>query len=199
MSILAGLSSQYLYLELLALVAVQRVAELVVSARHTRSLLAKGAFEAGRAHYPLMVALHTAFLGSCAAEVLLLDRPLLPVFAAAMLAFLLLSTGLRYWAISTLGERWTTRVFVLPDAEPVTGGPYRYLRHPNYLAVVIEIFALPLVHTAWLTAVLFSVANGLLLRARIRAEEEALAKVSRYAQVFGAQPRLLPIPRRDGR
>jgi methyltransferase len=195
---LLGVPPPYLYLGLLALVIVQRLAELVVSERHTRRLVARGATEAGAGHYPVMVALHTAFLASCPAEVFLLHRPFLPWLGGAMLLLLLLTTGLRYWAISTLGERWTTRILVLPGAPPVAAGPYRFLRHPNYLAVIVEIFALPLVHSAWLTAVVFSLANALLLRVRIRAEEAALAATSGYAATFAAKPRLLPFPH-DGR
>jgi len=94
--------------------------------------------------------------------------------------------------ISTLDGRWTTRIVVLPGASPVTGGPYRFLRHPNYLAVITEILALPLVHTAWLTAIVFSVLNGILLRVRIRDEEDALARMTDYGTVFAGHPRLMP-------
>ncbi|HSK74829.1 MAG TPA: isoprenylcysteine carboxylmethyltransferase family protein, partial [Thermoanaerobaculia bacterium] len=88
--------------------------------------------------------------------------------------------------------RWTTRIVVLPGVAPVTGGPYRFLRHPNYLAVILEILALPLVHTAWITALVFSLANALLLRVRIRAEEEGLARLSDYEAAFSGRPRLVP-------
>ena len=108
-------------------------------------------------HYRWMVLLHTAFLVCCPLEVWLLGRPFLPWLGIPMLLLLVvLATGLRYWVITTLDGRWTTRIVVLPGASPVTGGPYRFLRHPNYLAVITEIFALPLVHTAWITAIVFS-------------------------------------------
>jgi methyltransferase len=109
-----------------------------------------------------------------------------------MLALLLGAVALRWWVIATLGERWTTRIIFLPGATLVTGGPYRVLRHPNYLAVMAEIAALPLVHTAWATALAFSVLNIWLLRVRIRAEEAALAGASDYDAVFAGRPRLLP-------
>jgi methyltransferase len=106
--------------------------------------------------------------------------------------------ALRYWAISTLGDRWTTRIFVVPGEPPVVGGPYRYLRHPNYLAVIAEVAALPLVHTAWLTAGLGSLANALVLRARIRAEEAALSQASDYLEKLGGRPRFVPGPAATG-
>ncbi|HJX28078.1 MAG TPA: isoprenylcysteine carboxyl methyltransferase family protein [Thermoanaerobaculia bacterium] len=184
--------TRLLYTLLVAAVAIGRLIELRIAERHRRSLLARGGFEAGAGHYPWMVGLHTAFLFACPLEVWLLDRPLLPSLAIPMLVVLGLAVALRWWVIATLGERWTTRILCLPGAPPVTGGPYRRLRHPNYLAVVAEIAALPLVHTAWITALVFSVLNGLLLRVRIRTEEEALARVSNYETVFARRPRLLP-------
>lgn len=165
---------QTAYSALVGLVAVQRLVELRLARRNTRRLLAQGGIEHGRGHYPWMVVLHTAFLGSCLAEVWLLRRPFVPALGIAAIGVLAVATGLRYWAIRTLGERWTTRVIVLPAVELARHGPYRYLRHPNYLAVVLEIAALPLVHTAWMTALLFSAANALLLRRRIAVEEAAL-------------------------
>lgn len=192
--------TRLLYTFLVAAVAVGRLIELRIAERHRRSLLARGGVEAGAGHYPWMVALHTAFLAACPLEVWLLDRPFLPVLAAAMLAVLLGAVALRWWVIATLGERWTTRILILPGAPPVVGGPYRLLRHPNYLAVITEIAALPLVHTAWVTALAFSVLNLWLLRVRIRAEEEALTGASDYQAVFAGRPRLLPGgPRREGR
>jgi methyltransferase len=179
-----------LYLALLLLVGAERLVELRLSSRNAARAFARGAVEAGQRHYRVMKVLHTLFLVSCAAEVLLLHRPFPGELGWAALAVALLAQGLRYWAIATLGERWNTRVIVLPDAEPVTGGPYRWVRHPNYVAVILELAALPLVHGAYLTAIVFSVANALLLRVRIRVEEQALG--ARYARAFGAQPRFLP-------
>ena len=139
-----------------------------------------------------MVALHTAFLLSCPLEVWFLNRPFLPVLAGAMLFLSIAAAVLRWWVISTLDGRWTTRIVVLPGVAPVTGGPYRFLRHPNYLAVILEIFSLPMIHTAWLTAVVFSLADAWLLRVRIRAEEAGLSKVSGYETAFADRPRLVP-------
>lgn len=169
-----GFDSRVAFTLLVGLVAVQRLAELAVSRRHLTALLARGAREVGAAHYPWMVALHTAFLVACVAEVWFLDRPWRVPFGLAWLLVFVAALALRWWTLRTLGERWTTRVLVLPGEPLVKGGPYRLLRHPNYVAVVLELAALPMVHGAWMTAVVFGVANLLLLRVRISVEEAAL-------------------------
>lgn len=165
------------YLVLLLAVAGERVLELVVSVRHLRWSLARGGREYGAAHYRPMVALHTGLLVGCAVEVLIADRPFVPTLGWTMLALVLASQALRWWCIGTLGRQWNTRVVITPGLPLVRSGPYRMLRHPNYVAVVVEGVALPLVHTAWLTAVVFTALNALLLRARIRTENAALATV----------------------
>lgn len=181
-----------LYTALILLVAAGRLGELRIAKRNLRNLLALGGVEAAPGHYPWMVLLHTLFLVSCVLEVWLLDRPFLPALGLPMLGLAALATGLRYWVIRTLDGRWTTRIVVLPDVSPVTGGPYRFLRHPNYLAVITEMFALPLVHAAWLTAIVFSLLNGVLLKVRIRAEEEALSRMTDYESAFRGHSRLMP-------
>ena len=160
------------YLGLVILVACERVAELVVSLRNARWSFAQGGVESGRGHYPFMVALHTGLLGACIVEALY--RPFIPVLGWTMLAVVLLSQGLRWWCISVLGHQWNTRVIVVPGLHLVARGPYRWMRHPNYVAVVAEGIALPLVHTAWVTALVFTVLNIPLLAVRIRSEEAAL-------------------------
>jgi methyltransferase len=139
-----------------------------------------------------MVAVHTGFLGACVAEVWLLNRPLIPHLAWIMLGLLVVAAGIRWWVISTLGDRWSTRVVFVPGEPPATGGPFRWLRHPNYLAVIVEFLALPLVHTAWLTAVVFSIANGVVLTLRVRTEEAALAEGGDYLHVMHDRPRFHP-------
>jgi methyltransferase len=170
----AGLEPQTFYLALVGLVTLARIVELLISQRNTRRLLRRGAFEVGAGHYPWMVLLHVAFLVACPFEVMFFERPWIPSLAIPMSVLLVLTMALRFWVIAALGERWTTRVFILPGAPPVQTGPYRWGRHPNYLAVALELIALPLIHTAWVTAALFAVLNGLLLAVRIRVEDEAL-------------------------
>ncbi|MGW2514638.1 isoprenylcysteine carboxyl methyltransferase family protein [Streptomyces scopuliridis] len=162
------------YTALVLAVGAERVAELVVARRNARWSLARGAVERGRRHYPPMVALHTVLLLGCLAEVRLADRPFDPVLGWPMLAVVLAAQALRWWCIRTLGPRWNTRVLVVPGLPLVTGGPYRLLRHPNYVAVAAEGIALPLVHGAWITALLFTACNTVLLTIRIRCENRAL-------------------------
>lgn len=157
----------------------ERIAELVVSARNARWSFARGGVEYGRRHFPPMVALHTGLLLACLAEVWLGGRPFLPWLGWPMLALVVAAQALRWWCIAALGPRWNTRVIVVRDLPLVVRGPYRWLRHPNYVAVVVEGFALPLVHTAWITALAFTVLNaGLLLAVRIPCENRALATVA---------------------
>ncbi|MFC8257261.1 isoprenylcysteine carboxyl methyltransferase family protein [Streptomyces sp. NPDC057291] len=163
------------YTVLVLLVAVERLAELVTARRNAAWSRRHGAAEYGRGHYPVMVALHTGLLAGCLAETWLGGRPFLPALGWPMLALALGAQGLRWWCITTLGPRWNTRVIVVPDLPLVTAGPYRWLSHPNYVAVIIEGLALPLVHTNWLTATAFTLLNLPLLATRVRCENTALA------------------------
>ncbi|MGW0936658.1 isoprenylcysteine carboxyl methyltransferase family protein [Streptomyces sp. NPDC002666] len=163
------------YTALVLAVAGERLAELAVALRNTRWALARGGTESGRGHYPAMVALHTALLAGCLAEAGLADRPFLPLLGWTMVAVVVAAQALRWWCIRALGHRWNTRVIVVPGLPLVTGGPYRLLRHPNYVAVAAEGLALPLVHGAWVTAAVFTVLNGALMAVRVRCEEAALA------------------------
>jgi methyltransferase len=174
------------YLLLLGAVALERLVELVVSTRHARWSFARGGTEHGRGHLPAMVTLHSALLIGCAAETVLAHRPFLAALGWPALAATLGSQGLRWWCVASLGPRWNTRVIVVPGLPLVTTGPYRWLRHPNYVAVVVEGIALPLVHAAWVSALAFTLLNALLLvRFRIPAEERALGLVAR-ADASGA-------------
>lgn len=164
------------FLAILALVGLERVAELIVAKRNAAWSLAHGGVEHGREHYPVMVVLHTAFLLGIVAEVVLLDRPFVPALGVVCLVLAVLAQALRWWVIRTLGRRWNTRVIVIPGLAPIEGGPFRWLRHPNYLAVVTEGIVLPLIHGAWITALTFTVLNALLLRERIRVEDRALGR-----------------------
>ena len=166
------------YTLLIAAVAVERLMELVVSKRNWAWSRDRGGSEFGAGHYPVMVTLHTALLAGCLVEVFVFDRPFIPALGWPMLAVVMAAQVLRWWCISTLGHQWNTRVIVVPGADRVVGGPYRLIPHPNYVAVVIEGIALPLVHSAWLTAVVFTVLNAALLRTRIRVENAALASLT---------------------
>lgn len=168
------MTSPVLFTVLVGLVALERLAELVVAQRNARWAFARGGRETGRGHYPVMVVLHAGLLVGCLVEVWAADRPFVPALGWVMLALALGSQALRWWCIATLGPRWNTRVIVVPGLPLVARGPYRWLRHPNYVAVVVEGFALPLVHTAWVTALVFTVANAALLTVRIRTENRAL-------------------------
>jgi methyltransferase len=166
--------SQVWYSVLVGLVAVERLAELVVANRNLAWSLARGGRETGFAHYPFMVVLHSALLGGCLLEVWLTDREFTPAIGWPMIALVVASQVLRWWCIRVLGRQWNTRIVVVPGLPRVTSGPYRVFPHPNYVAVVVEGFALPLVHDAWMTALVFTVLNAALLTVRIRAENDAL-------------------------
>ncbi|MBW4040680.1 MAG: hypothetical protein HIU86_00930 [Acidobacteria bacterium] len=164
------------YLLLLAATAAERFVELGVSVRNARWAFAQGGRETGRGHFPPMVALHTALIAACGLEPLLTGRAFVAALAVPALVVALASQGLRWWCIRTLGRRWNTRIVVVPGLPLVRRGPYRLLPHPNYVAVVLEGVALPLVGSAWLTATAFTLLNAvLLLGFRIPAEERALA------------------------
>lgn len=164
---------------IVAATALERLLELVVSARNARWAFARGAVERGRGHFPPMVALHTALIVAPVVEVALADRPFIPVVGWPAIVVVIGAQALRWWCITTLGPQWNTRVIVVPGLSLVRSGPYRWLRHPNYVAVVLEGIALPLVHSAWVTAATFTVLNAiLLLGARIPAEERALSQLA---------------------
>jgi methyltransferase len=150
-----------------------------VSARHATALLRDGGVESGKEHFPVMVALHTALLAGCIAEPLALHRAFIPALGYPMLAVVLAANGLRWWCIATLGARWTARVIALPGQPLVRSGPYRWFAHPNYVAVIVEGAALPLVGSGWITAACFTVLNAVLLTVRIRCEVRALRAAGR--------------------
>lgn len=167
------------FLVLVALVGVERLIELVVSNRHVKWSLERGGIETGRAHYPWMVLLHTGLLVGCVLEVVVFDRSFIPWLGWPMLVLVVLAQALRWWCIRTLGPQWCTRVIVVPGLTRVVAGPYRWLRHPNYVAVVVEGIALPLVHSGWITALTFTVLNAWVLRVRITDENAALDQLER--------------------
>ena len=166
---------------LVVLVGLERLAELVISNRNAAWSLARGGRETGQRHYRVMVLLHSGLLVGMLLEAWVRRPEVSPLLAGSMLLLALASQALRWWCIGTLGRRWNTRVIVVPDLPLVRSGPYRLLSHPNYVAVVAEGVALPLVHAAWVTAAVFTVANAALLAVRLRVENAALATVTSAA------------------
>jgi methyltransferase len=185
-------TSRLLYFAFLALLVAERMFELRLSARHASRAFERGGVELGKDHFAVMKALHTAFFAGCVLEVWLLQRPFLPALGLPMLGLALAAQALRWWAVVSLGPAWNVRVIVVPGDRLVTRGPYRFLRHPNYAAVVLEGVAVPLIHTAWLTALLFSLANAALLTVRIRCEENALARLGEGAEALAERRRFWP-------
>lgn len=174
MTVLTGLPA---FVVVVALVCAERVAELVVSQRNAAWSLARGGRETGRGHYPPMVVLHTGLLIAMLVEAFVRRPDVSPALAWPMLVLVVAAQGLRWWCITVLGHRWNTRIIVIPGLAPVRSGPYRLLTHPNYVAVVVEGVALPMLHACWITALVFTVLNAALLTVRIRAENAALASL----------------------
>lgn len=157
---------------ILALVTAERLVSLVIGARNARKLLAKGGVESGAEHFPLIMGLHAAWLVGLWA--LAWDRPVNMAWALAYLAL----TAARIWVVRTLGERWTSRIIVLPGVPPVRTGPYRYLAHPNYVIMVAEVFVMPIAFGLTAYALVFVLLNASVLWIRIRMEERALASAA---------------------
>lgn len=177
---------------LVCAVGVVRLVELAISQRRRRALRARGAAPVGERHFLAMVLLHSGILLASIAEAWIAGRPALPWLAPPALAMLLGASLLRWWVIATLGPHWNVRIMASLSLGVVTGGPYRFVRHPNYVAVFVELLALPLVHTAWITAVAGATAHVWVLAQRIRAEDEVLLADPVYRQAMGAKPRFLP-------
>jgi methyltransferase len=163
-----------MYYLFILVVGAERLVELAVSRRNAAWSLAHGGKEFGRGHYPVMVGMHALLLVACIVEVWTLHRPFIPWLGWPMAVLVVLSTAVRWWCVIVLGRHWNPRLIVIPGAPLVRRGPYRWVHHPNYTAVSAEVAALPLVHSVWLTAVVFSIANALVLHVRIRAENAAL-------------------------
>lgn len=159
-----------IHMVVIGYVIVARMGELLLAHRHTRRLRARGGFEVGRGHYPLIVVLHLAWL-ACLAILIPTDTP---PDQYVLAAFAVVQVG-RFWVLRSLGERWTTRIIVVPGDPLVQRGPYRWCRHPNYLVVCAEIALLPLAFGAWQIALLFSFLNAVLLAHRIKTEQRALS------------------------
>jgi methyltransferase len=175
-------SSQIFFTILIVLTAIERLVEVRVSNRNAKWSLEQGGTEYGRNHYPFMVVLHTGFLFACVFEVWLTNTPFIPLLGYTALIMAIACQALRWWCIQTLGMRWNTRVIVVPDFPRVTKGPYRFLNHPNYVVVAIEGIVLPLVHSAFYTALGFTLLNAALMVVRIRCENSALSTLKQAGQ-----------------
>jgi methyltransferase len=175
----------------LVFVVLQRIAELFVAKRNERFMKEKGAIEFGQAHYKYIVLLHISFLLSTAGEVSFFQKGI-SSFWPVLLCIFICTQLLRVWAIISLGVYWNTKIIVLPATEIIRKGPYRFIRHPNYIVVILEMALLPLLFQAYITAVLFSVLNMFVLYIRIQEEEKALFEMTNYKREFAKISRFTP-------
>ena len=182
--------SRGIYLAILAALVVERIFELWLSNRNARLAFARGGIELGRGQYRIIVAFHALFIAACTAGAMRYA----PAFPRALpivgLAGEAVAQALRYWSIATLGQNWNTRIIVIPGIEPVTSGLYRYIRHPNYVAVALEIACVPLIRGLVTIAIVFSAGNAILLALRIALEERALGEL--YRRAFTSRRRFIP-------
>jgi methyltransferase len=184
--------SVVLFLSLLVWVGLTRLVELKISRRHQRNLARLHICACSDLQYPWMVALHASALVAAAVEVVWLRRALLLWLAVPALVLFVLATALRWWAIGSLGAHWNVRVMDSAALGVVVTGPFRWVRHPNYLGVFVEMAALPLIHTAWVTAIAATIGNILVLRSRLRVEESMLEAHPQYRAAMSGKARFLP-------
>ena len=180
------------FLGLLGAVAVLRLIELRISSNHQRQLTSRGAAKVNEPNFRWMVALHTAVLIGAAVEVVALKRPFIPALAAVMFVLFVAANVLRWWVISTLGDHWNVQVMDSTRLGVITSGPFRFVRHPNYAAVFTEMVALPLIHTAWITALVGSLLDIVVLARRLATEERVLLANPDYRSAMAGKPRFLP-------
>jgi methyltransferase len=180
------------YLILLALVGIGRLLELRVSRRNQRRLEKQGVRKIPEPHFRWMVLLHGGVLAGAAVEVTFLHRPLIPALAIPMVLIFVFANVLRWWVIGTLAEHWNVEVMASSRVGVVSSGPYKWVRHPNYVAVVLEVFALPMIHTAWITALVGTALNFEILRRRLDVEDAVLMADVTYLAEMGTKPRFLP-------
>jgi methyltransferase len=180
------------FLALLLAVALLRIFELSVSRRNQRKMIAQGATKVSEPRFGFMVFVHTAVLIGAALEVIFLHRPFIPVLASVMLFLFLASNAMRFWVVRTMGKHWNVQVMNSTSLGVVTSGPFRFVRHPNYAAVIVEMFSLPLIHTAWITALAGCVVHSIVISQRIATEESVLFSNPDYRAAMGGKPRFLP-------
>ena len=182
----------YLYLALLAAVGLLRIIELRISKRNQGHMLAGGAVAVPEPQFKLIVFVHVAMLIGAALEVVLLKRPFFPVFGTVMFVLFLASNLIRFWVVRTLGALWSVQVMDSTKLGVITTGPFHFVRHPNYTGVILEIISLPLIHTAWITAILAVLGYSIALTMRIRSEEAVLMANPEYRAAMANKPRFLP-------
>lgn len=180
------------YIALLVLVGVERLWEVWISKRHQRRMKEQGAQKVREPHYPYLVLFHAGILVAAGAEVLFLHRPLIPALAVSMFILFILSNAIRYWVIYLLAGLWNVQIMDSSRIGIVTTGPYRWVRHPNYTGVILEVFSLPMIHTAWITAIVGTVGYMEILRRRLKIEDAVLMANPEYARTMGGKPRFLP-------
>lgn len=180
------------FLALLLAVGLLRIFELRVSRRHQQQMIAGGATKVKEPGFAWIVLLHTAVLVGAALEVVLLRRPFIPILSAVMLFLFLSANAVRLWVVRTMGKHWNVQIMNSTSLGVVTSGPFRFVRHPNYAAVFLEMLSLPLVHTAWITALLGSIAYMVTISQRIALEENVLFANPDYRAAMGGKPRFLP-------
>jgi methyltransferase len=180
------------FLALLLAVALLRLVELRISKLHQKEMIARGAAKIDEPRFRWMVLLHTTVLLGAALEVVILKRPLIPWLAAPMFVIFLGANAVRWWVIRTLGQHWNVQAMDSTSLGVVTTGPFRYVRHPNYAAVFAEMLALPLIHTAWITAVLGTIAHFAVLSQRLATEERVLFANPDYRAAMAGKPRFVP-------
>jgi methyltransferase len=184
--------SETAYVLLLLGVGVLRLVEIRISRRNQRLLGSQGVAKAPEPHFRWMILFHIGILVSAGLEVLLFHRPLIPALALIMALLFVLAIALRWWVMQVLGEHWNIQVMASSELGVVVDGPYRWIRHPNYVAVFVELIALPLIYSAWLTAFVGAFIHGWVLSRRLSVEETVLRSNPKYVAVMGSKPRFLP-------
>ena len=184
--------SVILFITLLLAVAALRIFELRISKRHQQRMTSRGAAKIKDPYFRWMAMFHTLVLIGAAGEVVFLKRPFIPALAAPMSVLFVAANVVRWWVIRTLGEHWNVQVVDSTKLGFVASGPFRYVRHPNYAAVFVEMIALPLIHTAWITALAGAFAHIIVLSLRLSVEDPVLLSNPDYAATMGSKPRFLP-------
>ncbi|KKK37705.1 hypothetical protein WQ57_13025 [Mesobacillus campisalis] len=172
-------------------IIIQRLTELAIARKNEKWMKSQGGLEFGSGHYPAMVMIHSAFILSTIAEVVILDREL-SAFWPLLIVLFVLTQLMRVWALLSLGPFWNTKIIVLPGAKVVKKGPYRFIKHPNYVIVALELIVIPLMFNAYWTAAVFTLLNMIILSVRIPEEEKALASLTQYEKEFHDNGRFIP-------